>query len=227
MKVLIADDDPVWIRLLGDRLIAAGFTVDTVFDGHAAVTQIRSGDYDAVLLDVLMPRVDGHAVLRELRSLGSRAAVLMVTAKDEDEDKLKAFAAGADDYVVKPVRVPEIIARIRAIIRRTGNRGSKKAKLAVLRAGPLELDPLARTVRKNGRLIHVTKSEFAVLDLLMQSPGKVVPNSALVHEITEDEIPPHPGTIRVHIRNLRAKLGSHGGKSLIRTVHGLGYALRK
>jgi len=225
MKVLIADDDAIWNCLLGERLSHAGFKVNAAFNGHEALDQARTGDYDAVLLDVVMPRMDGHAVLRELRASGSRAAVLMVTCKDEEEDKLRAFAGGADDYLVKPVRVPEIVARIRAILRRIGAGIQKRPGVLILHSGSLEMDPLGRIVRKNGKVIHLTKTEFAFLETLMRRPGQIVPGYILNEHLAGSDMAPDAVTIRVHIKNLRRKIGGRTSRSRIRTIRGMGYAL--
>jgi two-component system alkaline phosphatase synthesis response regulator PhoP len=225
VKVLIADDDPIWNRFLGDQLSDAGFWVNSAYSGREAVDQVRTGDYDVVLLDVLMPEMDGHAVLQQLRSSGNYAAILMVTCKNVEKDKIRALASGADDYLVKPVCVPELVARINAVLRRITNSNRRSTDHFVLRAGPFELDPFQKIVRKKGRDIHLTNTEFTFLELLMRRPGQVISARALDKHLANSEIVSDPTTIRVHITNLRRKLDDRRGNSCIRAVRGIGYSL--
>ena len=158
MKVLVVDDDPCLSQFLREGLSCEGFAVDLASKGREALARAAETAYDVILLDIVMPGMDGYAVLKKLRTMGISAAILMVTCKTHERDKLQALNSGADDYLVKPILLAELIVRIRAIIRRTGQRGNQKAKTIVLRAGPLDLDPHARTVRKNSRLIRLTAS---------------------------------------------------------------------
>ena len=225
MKILIADDDQYWSRFLAEGLRNEGIAVDRVSNGRDALEKTKAVVYDAILLDVLMPGLDGYAVLRKLRARGSHTAVLMVTIKGRERDELEGFRSGADDYLVKPVQISRLVARIHAILRRIGNGTQNKGDPFVLRVGPLELHLLNREVRKEGKPVDVTKTEFALLECMMRRARQVLSRPVLCQHLISGDIPATTNIIDAHVKNIRAKIDGDSGKSIIRTVRGVGYAL--
>jgi two-component system OmpR family response regulator/two-component system response regulator QseB len=216
MRVLVVEDD----SLLGDALQAGlrqrGLDVDWVADGIAAQMALRSDAYAAVVLDLGLPRLDGLELLRKARAKGVRTPVLVLTARDAVEDRVRGFDTGADDYVVKPVDLDELAARLRALVRRS--RGDPTPTLDV---GPLRLDPAARTVMFHGRLVDLQAKEFNVLQEFMLHAGRVLSRQQLEERLYAwgDEV--ESNAVEVHIHHLRKKLSSE----LIRTVRGVGYVM--
>lgn len=216
MRVLVVEDD----RLLGDALQTglkqAGFAADWVEDGVAAETALASETFAAVVLDLGLPRRSGLDVLQRARARGNRVPVLILTARDAVEERIRGLDAGADDYVVKPFDLGELAARLRALIRRGA--GSAAPVLAV---GGLELDPAAHQVRCDGRSVEMSAREFAVLQLLMQNAGRVLSRAQLEQQLYAwgDEV--ESNTVEVYVHHLRRKIGSER----IRTLRGVGYML--
>jgi two-component system OmpR family response regulator/two-component system response regulator QseB len=216
MRVLVVEDD----SLLGDALQAGlrqrGLDVDWVADGVAAQMALRSDAYAAVVLDLGLPRLDGLELLRKARAKGVRTPVLVLTARDAVEDRVRGFDTGADDYVVKPVDLDELAARLRALVRRS--RGDPTPTLDV---GPLRLDPAARTVMFHGRPVDLQAKEFNVLQEFMLHAGRVLSRQQLEERLYAwgDEV--ESNAVEVHIHHLRKKLSSE----LIRTVRGVGYVM--
>jgi len=216
MRILVVEDD----LLLGDALQAGlrqrGLDVDWVADGIAAQTALRSDGFAAVVLDLGLPRLDGLDVLRRVRAKGVRTPVLVLTARDAVEDRVRGFDTGADDYVVKPVDLDELAARLRALVRRA--RGDAAPTLVV---GPLRLDPAARTVMLHGRPIELQAKEFNVLQEFMLHAGRVLSRQQLEEHLYAwgDEV--ESNAVEVHIHHLRKKLSPE----LIRTVRGVGYVM--
>lgn len=225
MKVLIADNDPSWSRFLAEGLRSEGISADRVTNGREALEKAATVDYDVILLDVLMPGLNGYAVLRKLRARGSRAAVLIVTCKGRERDELEGFSSGADDYLVKPIEISRLVARIHAILRRIGVPAGKKGDPYVLQAGELELHVLNREVRKRGKLVDVTKTEFSLLECMMRRPGQVLARPVLCQHLISGDIPATTNIIDAHMKNIRAKIDGRSSKSVIRTVRGVGYAI--
>lgn len=216
MRILVVEDD----SLLGDALQAGlrqrGLDVDWVADGIAAQMALRSDAFAAVVLDLGLPRLDGLELLRKVRAKGVRTPVLVLTARDAVEDRVRGFDTGADDYVVKPVDLDELAARLRALVRRS--RGDPTPTLDV---GPLHLDPAARTVTFHGRLVDLQAKEFNVLQEFMLHAGRVLSRQQLEERLYAwgDEV--DSNAVEVHIHHLRKKLSSE----LIRTVRGVGYVM--
>jgi two-component system OmpR family response regulator/two-component system response regulator QseB len=216
MRVLVVEDD----SLLGDALQAGlrqrGLDVDWVADGIAAQMALRSDAYAAVVLDLGLPRLDGLELMRKARAKGVRTPVLVLTARDAVEDRVRGFDTGADDYVVKPVDLDELAARLRALVRRS--RGDPTPTLDV---GPLRLDPAARTVMFHGRPVDLQAKEFNVLQEFMLHAGRVLSRQQLEERLYAwgDEV--ESNAVEVHIHHLRKKLSSE----LIRTVRGVGYVM--
>ena len=216
MRILVVEDDP----LLGDGIQAglaqAGFAVDWVRDGVAADAALRSGTPEAVVLDLGLPRLAGLPLLRRLRAAGNKTPVLILTARDAVEDRIRGLDSGADDYVVKPFDLQELAARLRALIRRAAGEASP-----LLRIGELELDPAARQARFGGRPIELPAREFALLHALMLSAGRVLTREQLAERLYAWGEEVESNAIDVHVHHLRRKLAPE----LIRTVRGVGYLM--
>jgi two-component system response regulator MprA len=223
MKVLVVDDEPGIRDSLGRALRLEGYDVATAQDGADALEQLRTGgEPDALVLDVLMPNVDGLEVCRLLRSKGSRLPVLMLTARSGVADRVAGLDAGADDYVVKPFALEELLARLRALLRRTSPDGT-----GVLRFTDLELDPGTREVHRDGERIDLTRTEFALLELFLRNPRQVLTRSIIFERVWGYDFGPTSNALDVYIGYLRRKTEAGGEPRLIQTVRGVGYALRE
>ena len=216
MRILAVEDDP----LLGDGiqagLVQAGFAVDWVRDGVAAEVALRAGAPDAVVLDLGLPRLDGLQLLRRLRAAGNKTPVLILTARDAVEDRIRGLDSGADDYVVKPFDLQELAARLRALIRRAAGEASP-----LLHVGELELDPAARQASFRGRPVELAAREFALLHALMLCAGRVLTREQLAERLYAWGEEVESNAIDVHVHHLRRKLSP----GLIRTVRGVGYLM--
>ncbi|SFK58265.1 response regulator transcription factor [Geodermatophilus ruber] len=219
MHVLVVEDQPKMQDLLRQGLQEAGFAVDSADDGPAALDRALGGAYDAVVLDVMLPGVDGFEVLRRLREEAVWTPVLMLTARDGVPDRVRGLDAGADDYLVKPFALSELISRVRAVIRR------RSAPPAALRCGPLELDPTARTVAVAGTRVELSPREFAVLWLLLQRQGAVVTRADILDQVWNAAPDVGSNVVEVYVRYLRDKIDRRFGVELIHTVRGAGYRL--
>lgn len=216
MRILVVEDDPILSRQLRDRLISEGYAVDPATDGEEAAFLGTTEPYDAIVLDLGLPRRDGVSVLRGWRGAGVRVPVLILTARDHWHDKVQGIDAGADDYLAKPFHMEELLARIRALIRRA--QGHARAEL---RAGPVLLDTRAGTVSVDGAPLDLTAYEFRVLSYLMHHAGEVVSRTTLTEHVYAQDFDRDSNTIEVFIGRLRKKLRV----DLIKTVRGLGYRL--
>lgn len=216
MRILVVEDDPLLADGLQAGLRQAGFDVDLALDGVAANLALGTHDYAAVVLDLGLPRLGGLDVLKKLRAGGSAVPVLILTARDRVEDRIKGLDSGADDYVVKPVDLGELAARLRALVRR-----SKGEAAPVLQVGALQLDPAARQVTFRGDRIELQAREFAMLHELMLNAGRVLSREQLVERLYAwgEEI--ESNAIEVHVHHLRRKLAPE----VIRTVRGVGYLM--
>ncbi|XTP09160.1 response regulator transcription factor [Streptomyces albus subsp. chlorinus] len=221
-KVLVVDDDPEVRAAVADALAVEGHEVRTAPDGLEALSGTASWDPDAVVLDVLMPALDGLAVCRRLRALGDRTPILVLTALDAVSDRVDGLDAGADDYLVKPFALDELTARVRALLRRVRPGHTDDGGLAL---GELELDTATRTGRRGGRTIEFTGTECALLQLLMRHPGRTVPRQVLLEEVWGRDFGPGSNSLAVYIGYLRRKLEADGEPRLLHTVHGIGYRL--
>ena len=216
MRVLIVDDERDFARALARSLEEAGFAVDLAADGEEGLFRIREVQYDAVVLDVMLPRLDGWAVLEAARRGRVRTPILLLTARDEVSDRVRGLNLGADDYLVKPFAVAELIARVRALIRRAY--GDTAEALTI---GDLEIDVAGRQVRRGGRPVELTAREFAILELLTRSRGVVVDRATIYDHIYDEQTDVLSNVIDVHVASLRRKLGA----DLIRTRRGEGYVI--
>lgn len=222
-RILIADDDIELGRMLAEYLGHEGFAVELAHDGESALMRARANHYDVIVLDVMMPKLNGFDVLRQLRT-ESTTPVLMLTARGDDVDSIVGLELGADDYLAKPCNPRVLVARIRAVLRRADAGVPSGDGIAVLHQGDLELDPGARTVRRNGERVDLTSTEFSVLALLVRNAGQVVSKSELSQQALGRELSRYDRSLDMHVSNLRRKLGPPpGGDERIKTVRGIGY----
>ncbi|WP_417068557.1 response regulator [Niveibacterium terrae] len=224
-RVLLVDDDTELASLLVEYLNQDGFDADAVHDGESGVEAALSGHYSLVVLDVMMPRMNGVEALRAIRA-ASRIPVLMLTARGDDIDRILGLELGADDYVPKPCTPRELSARIRAILRRLDERGEAAADVEALRNGPLVLWPQRRAAQWQGEALALTGTEFSLLEVLVRRVGHVVSKAELSDKALGRPLARFDRSIDVHVSAIRQKLGNAAdGQSWIRTVRGVGYQL--
>jgi two-component system response regulator MprA len=223
MKVLVVDDERAVRESLRRALELEGYEIELAADGNEALYRLESeAQPDAVILDVLMPGVDGLEVCRTIRRGGSRVPVLMLTARTQVDDRVEGLDAGADDYLTKPFALEELLARLRALLRRTAD-GSGD----VLRFADLELDPGTREVKRGGEPIELTRTEFSLLELFMLNPRQVLTRSVIFERVWGYDFGYGSNSLDVYIGYLRRKTEADGKPRLIQTVRGVGYALRE
>jgi two-component system response regulator MprA len=223
MSILVVDDEPAVREALRRALELEGYDVELAEDGARALERLANGapEPEAVLLDVLMPNVDGIEVCRRLREEGRRLPILMLTARAEVADRVAGLDAGADDYVVKPFALEELLARLRALLRRTAE------GVEVLRFSDLALDPATREVFRGERPVELTRTEFALLELFLRNPRQVLTRSLIFERVWGYDFGPASNSLDVYIGYLRRKTEAGGEPRLIHTVRGVGYALRE
>jgi DNA-binding response OmpR family regulator len=224
MRILLVEDDVCLAETLAEALNDQLYTVDIAIDGESAweYTKALDLEYDLLLLDVMLPGIDGISFCQQLRSQGYHMPILMITARDMVSDKIAGLDAGADDYIVKPVDLGELFARIRALLRR----GSASLP-PVLTWGNLDLDPSTYEVSYANQPLHLTPREYSLLELLLRNGRRVLSRRAIIGHIWPLESPPEEDTVKVHIRSLRQKLKALGApKDFIETVPGMGYRLK-
>lgn len=217
MRLLVVEDDPDLNRQLHTALTDAGYAVDRAFDGEEGYYLGDSEPYDAIILDVGLPKMDGISVLEQWRRSGKRMPVLILTARDRWSDKVQGFDAGADDYVPKPFHMEEVLARLRALLRRVAGQATSEFV-----CGPVRLDARAGRVTVDGNPVKLTSHEYRLLAYLMHNPGRVVSRTELVEHIYDQDFDRDSNTIEVFIGRLRKKIGA----DVIQTVRGLGYLLQ-
>lgn len=220
MKILIVEDEPKTGAYLQQGLVEAGFVVDLARDGLDGLHMALNGDYDLIVLDVMLPSLDGWGVLKTMRRSGRETLVLFLTARDQVEDKVRGLELGADDYLVKPFAFSELLARVRTLLRR-----GKSKEPEIFSAGDLELDLLRRRVTRAGVKIDLTAKEFALLELLLRRQGEVLPRSLIASQIWDMNFDSDTNVIEVAVRRLRAKVDDPFESKLIQTVRGMGYVL--
>jgi DNA-binding response OmpR family regulator len=220
VRVLVVEDQPKMQALLCRGLRGAGYAVDAAGDGLVALHEAREGAYDALVLDVMLPGLDGFEVLRRLRDDGVWTPVLMLTARDAVADRVRGLDLGADDYLVKPFAFTELVSRVRALIRR----GAVPCPV-VMRCGPLELEPATRAVAVGGAPVELSAREFALLELLLQRQGRVVTRTEILDHVWDASYDGASNVVDVYIKYLRDKIDRRFGADWIHTVRGFGYRL--
>jgi two-component system response regulator MprA len=222
-RVLVVDDEPAVRRALERALRLDNHEVELAADGQEALDSLAVSPADAVVLDIAMPRVDGLEVTRRMRRAGDRTPILMLTARDAIDDRVVGLDAGADDYLVKPFALKELQARLRALLRRSG----EDADGEVLRYADLVLDPAAHEVRRGDRLIDLTKTEFLLLELFLKHPRQVLTRSQIFESVWGYDFGPTSNALGVYMGYLRRKTEAGGEPRLLHTVRGVGYILRE
>ena len=223
VRVLLVDDDRAVREALERALKLEGYDVDVVSAGLPALDRQRSEPADAIVLDLRLPDIDGLDVCRPLRSKGDRTPLLMLTARDAVDERVEGLDAGADDYVVKPFALAELLARLRALLRRSETDASDE----VLRYAHLSLDPSTREVWCGDRRLELTRTEFALLELFLENPRQVLPRSVIFDRVWGYDFGPASNSLEVYIGYLRRKTEADGEPRLLQTVRGVGYALRE
>jgi len=222
-RILVIDDDVELCHLVREYLEAEGLTVECVHEGESGLKKASAGEYLLVVLDVMLPGINGFEVLRRIRAT-SRLPVLLLTARGEEVDRIVGLEIGADDYLPKPFNPRELVARIRAILRRTRADGDGvPAAPEMLHVGDVELDPATRAVRLDGRPVELTSVEFNLLEVLLREAGHVVPRERLVNAVLSRKFSPFDRSIDMHVSKVRKKLGDTESDEHIKTIRGVGY----
>ncbi|HLI49251.1 MAG TPA: response regulator transcription factor [Chthonomonas sp.] len=219
MNILIVEDDKSVARFLQQALNEAGYTTQVVEDGETALRLAVNIAFDLILLDVMLPRKDGFTLCKELRAASVTTPILIITARDTLEDKIEGLDSGADDYIVKPCQIGELLARVRALLRR----GTSSPP--VLRVADLTLDPATRKVCRQGKTIHLSMTEFALLEYLMRNAGRVVTRLMILEHVWQYDFEGNDNVLDVYISYLRSKIDRGFARPLIHTVRGVGYRL--
>jgi two-component system response regulator MprA len=224
MRILVVDDEPAVREAVERALRLEGHDVALAADGSEALDALGSSSPDAVVLDLLMPRVDGLELCRRMRDRGDRTPVLMLTARDTVSDRVAGLDAGADDYLVKPFALEELLARVRALLRRASPDAERRRPL---RYGDLALDPVSHEVSRAGRTIELTRTEFLLLELFLRHPRQVLTRSVIFENVWGYDFGPRSNSLEVYMGYLRRKTESDGEPRLLHTVRGVGYVLRE
>ena len=226
MKILVVDDERVLVKGIKFNLESEGYQVEGAYDGEAAVDLARSGNFDLIILDLMMPRIDGLQACMRIREF-SNVPIIMLTARSEDADKLVGFECGADDYITKPFNILELKARVRALLRRAGMAAQQSGAGARLTMGHIVLDPDARAAWKDGQSVDLTAKEFDLMELLMRNPNRVYSRENLLNVVWGYEYAGDYRTVDVHVRRLREKLElDPANPEYILTKWGVGYYLK-
>jgi DNA-binding response OmpR family regulator len=223
MYVLVVEDDPGVARLVKRALVEAGERVDAVGTGVEGATRAETGAYDVVVLDVMLPDVDGFRVCRSLRQQGVHTPIVMLTARDGVPDRVHGLDAGADDYLIKPFAVEELLARIRAVTRRGPATGDDQA----LRVGDLLLDLTRRTVERGGREVELTAKEYDLLVFLMRHPGQVLTKKQILDHVWGYDAATASNVVETYVHYLREKIDRGHARPLLRTIRGVGYTIKE
>ncbi|MDP3845949.1 MAG: heavy metal response regulator transcription factor [Pseudomonas sp.] len=221
MKILVAEDEPKTGLYLHQGLSEAGFVVDRLTNGSDALQAALGETYDLLILDVMLPGLDGWEVLRRVRASGQQVPVLFLTARDRVEDRVKGLELGADDYLIKPFAFSELLARVRTLLRR----GNNSAAPTCLMIADLQVDLLKRRASRAGQRIELTAKEFALLELLLRRRGEVLSKSLIASQVWDMNFDSDTNVIEVAIRRLRAKIDDNFAPKLIHTIRGMGYLL--
>jgi DNA-binding response OmpR family regulator len=222
MQVLIVEDDQRLARQLKKGLEEQGHTVTLAFDGMEGLDTAREGHFEVLILDVMLPRLDGFGLVRRLRGAGNRSPILMLTARDSAEDIVAGLDAGADDYLTKPFALKVLLARLRALARR-----KEVEPRTHLQIGDLVLDPAERTVKRGRAPVTLTKTEYVLLEALMRNSGRVVTRDRLIDAVWGSQREVESNTLDVYVRQLRSKIEPPGSSKLVQTIRGIGYTMRE
>lgn len=221
MQILIAEDEPKTQHYLLQGLRELGFTIDATSDGKTALALLREHDFDAAVLDIMLPGLDGWAIVKALRAEANHTPVLFLTARDHVEDRVRGFELGADDYLIKPFAFAELVARVRNLVRRT-QPASDPARLVI---GDLQIDPLRRHVSRAGHDLQLTPKEYGLLLLLARHPGRVLSRTLIAESVWGVCFEAQTNVVDVVVRRLRAKLDAPFASPMLRTARGVGYML--
>lgn len=223
MHILIVEDEPELSEKLRGVLESENYTVETSFNGEEALEKIWNENHDLILLDIMLPRLNGIEVLRNTREAGINTPVLMLTAKGDVGDKVQGLNAGADDYLAKPFSLSELLARVRALLRRGGEANP------IIKCGDLSLDTISRKVLLKEELISLTSKEFSILEFLLHNRGRVLSRFVIAEHVWGENFDSFAmsNVVNVHIKNLRKKLQTDGEESFLKTVRGVGYTIEK
>jgi len=222
LRILLVEDEPSAARMMAKGLREQTYAVDVAQDGEGALYHANVNDYDLIILDIMLPGKDGFEVCRELRAAGSPVPVLMVTARDTIDDRVEGLDTGADDYLTKPFDFRELLAHIRALLRR-----GQSLQPAVIRVDDLEVDTSARQVRRGGRGVYLTAKEYALLEYLARRAGEVVARSDIAEHVWDVSFDPFSNLIEVYVQRLRRKVDDGHATKLLHTRRGAGYVLSK
>ena len=220
MRILVVEDEKDLADAIANGLRRQGYAADMAYDGEQALVMEEVNDYDLIILDLNLPKVDGIEVCRRIRGSGSPVGILMLTARSSLDDRVSGLDQGADDYLVKPFHFPELLARVRAVLRREG-----ETRHTILRTGNLVLDPNSQKGFYKSKAIALTVKEFAILEYLMRNAGRVVSQEELLEHVWNEDANLFTQTVKVHINNIRRKLKTAGAGDLISTVKGRGYVI--
>lgn len=225
MRILVVDDDRAVRDSLRRSLTFNGYQVDLAVDGLDALEKVAAARPDALVLDVMMPRLDGLEVCRRLRSTGDDLPILVLTARDSVSERVAGLDAGADDYLPKPFALEELLARLRALLRRTAMEAGEESE--AMEFADLSLDPVTREVTRGDRSISLTRTEFSLMEMLMMNPRRVLTRSRILEEVWGYDFPTSGNALEVYVGYLRRKTEAEGESRLIHTVRGVGYVLRE
>ena len=220
MKALIIEDEEKTVAYLRKGLSENGFVVDAEHDGTSGLARARSGEYDVLIVDIMLPGIDGYGVVSALRSQGIETPILFLTARDDVADRVRGLDLGADDYLVKPFAFSELLARVRSILRRAPNRNADKLRIA-----DLEIDVATRKIVRDGKSIDLTTKEFLLLSLLARRVGEPLSRTVIAERVWGMNFDPGTNVVDVHVRRLRMKVDEPFSRKLIHTVRGVGYVL--
>lgn len=222
MRLLVVEDEKKMADLLRKGLEEENHTVSVAYDGRSALDHVQASEFDVIVLDVMLPGINGIEVARRIRTSHGRTPILMLTARDAIPDIVRGLDAGADDYLTKPFSFEEFLARLRAVARRgAGPRPTS------LRVADLELEPATRRVRRGGQQIHLSPTEFRLLEFLMRRSGRVVSRNAIIQAVWDSDREVEENTLDAFIRLVRSKVDRHHSRKLIHTIRGIGYAVRE
>jgi len=222
MRVLVVEDEPKMVRFIKRGLEEEGYAVDVADNGRDGAIQAAVGEYDVIVLDIMLPFLDGLQITAQIRREGNTTPILMLTAKGTPEDMIRGLDVGADDYLTKPFRFDVLLARLRALTRRGGAQRSE-----LLRFGALELDRLGHKARQDKRALELTPKEFGLLEYFLLNPGRVLRRTELLEKVWEMHLDVGTNVVNVHVANLRSVLEDGGTPRVIQTVRGVGYVLRE